>query len=506
MKVLESTSPRNHMSSRITLVRFPQPVSGNIKFPLLFLRAMLVFALATLFASLFQGKSNQTADSLQVWGKKPVLGYFMLTESLVEQLREDQLLNDDEIRTVSQIARHERRAISQLEYESKLYLSNPALSIIELRQRVAEYHYNDTLDAILNDSQIAMQTALPPARYALLVGWIEKQWRQEREKHGAALPAAARSYSIFATRYDSKGAYGVALPDKCLKFSNAGNHVCDEDGYTVNQGYSVYLSYKKSAAAVVIESGPWNVDDNYWSKANDFQPRRMFRDLAVGMPEAQAAFFNGYNGGRDQFGRKVSAPFGIDLARQVSIDIGLQPGNNDWINVTYLWTDSWSKGVSGTEASVEVINPIWVATPREDGSVVHVVEQGQTLWNIAAAYQVTLQEVLTLNDLTKDSLIFPGEELLIKSVSNIPESTSTQTVTSTRQVTGVPTITSTIQPQTALAAQPGLEDDEMIKEEQEILQPDNVLSGFDPLLLGIVAVFLLGVFLMLIGLLMRPKS
>lgn len=506
MKTLARASPRNHPVINITLDRYLLPASGKIRFSRSFSMIIWVLVLSSILAALVQIKSKEIDNPLLVWEKKPVLGYFLLTDSLVEQLRQEQILNDEEIRAISQVARRERQAITLLEYESRTYLSNPALSNAELRQRVAEYHYNDILDAILDDSRIDLQTKLEPVRYSLLVGWIEKQWQQEREAHGAVAPAAARSYSIFATRYDSKGAYGVALPDKCLKFSNAGNHVCDGDGYTVNQGYSVYLSYKKSTAAVVIESGPWNVDDNYWSKANDIQPRRMFRDLAVGMPEAQAAYFNGYNGGRDQFGRKVSAPFGIDLARQVSIDIGLQPGVNDWINVTFLWTDGWSKGSSGSDAGAEVINPIQIAAPKEDGSVVHVVEQGQTLWNIAAAYQVTLQEVLTLNDLTKDSLIFPGEELLIKSVSITPENTSTQTITSTRQVTEVPTLSSTIQPQTTLAAQPGLEDDELIKEEQETLQPDNVLSGFDPLLLGIVAVFLLGVFLMLIGLLMRTKS
>ena len=69
----------------------------------------------------------------------------------------------------------------------------------------------------------------------------------------------------------------------------------------------------------------------------------MFADLPAGMPEAQAAFFDGYNGGVDQYGREVIAPFGIDLGRQVSIDIGLEPGNNDWINITFAWTEGWDK-------------------------------------------------------------------------------------------------------------------------------------------------------------------
>jgi hypothetical protein len=103
----------------------------------------------------------------------------------------------------------------------------------------------------------------------------------------------------------------------------------------------VRLHYQDSKTVEVHESGPWNVDDNYWSKLSDPQPRRLFPDLPLGMPEAQAAYFDDYNNGEDQFGRNVTAPFGIDLSDAVSIDIGLQPGHNDWIDVTWLWTEDW---------------------------------------------------------------------------------------------------------------------------------------------------------------------
>ena len=41
------------------------------------------------------------------------------------------------------------------------------------------------------------------------------------------------------------------------------------------------------------------------------------------MPEAQAAYQNGYNGGKDQYGRTVLNPGGCDLSIQVAADIGL---------------------------------------------------------------------------------------------------------------------------------------------------------------------------------------
>src|SRR5690606_27233586 len=62
---------------------------------------------------------------------------------------------------------------------------------------------------------------------------------------------------------------------------------------------------------------------------------------------------------------------------------------------------------------VYVFEPVEVAEPREDGSVVHVVGEGQNLSYIAEAYEVAVSEIMALNRLTEDSLIHPGNELII---------------------------------------------------------------------------------------------
>lgn len=49
----------------------------------------------------------------------------------------------------------------------------------------------------------------------------------------------------------------------------------------------------------------------------------MFTDLPQGISEAQAAYFNDYNDGKDQFGRIVTNPAGIDLTPAVAADLGL---------------------------------------------------------------------------------------------------------------------------------------------------------------------------------------
>jgi LysM repeat protein len=58
--------------------------------------------------------------------------------------------------------------------------------------------------------------------------------------------------------------------------------------------------------------------------------------------------------------------------------------------------------------------PVLVATPGPDGSVVHTVQSGQTLWVIAATYKIQLADLLALNGMTDNSYIFPGDQLIIQ--------------------------------------------------------------------------------------------
>ncbi len=94
----------------------------------------------------------------------------------------------------------------------------------------------------------------------------------------------------------------------------------------------VLVSYKgRRALAPVWDVGPWNTKDNYWDPV-----REMWGDLPRGVPQAQAAYFDNYNGGLDEQGRKVTAPFGIDIADGTFWD-DLGMTHNDWVDVTFLW-------------------------------------------------------------------------------------------------------------------------------------------------------------------------
>jgi hypothetical protein len=154
---------------------------------------------------------------------------------------------------------------------------------------------------------------------------------------GVTTLATPLTYRVYATREGLVGgttANGhviktsdrfVALPSRRALASNGGTE------YQVRVCYPVT---GKCTTTSVWDVGPWNTKDDYW---NPSSVREMWKDLPQGKPEAQAAYQDGYNGGYDQFGRRPANPAGIDIADgSFWYDLGLS--NNDWVNVTYLWT------------------------------------------------------------------------------------------------------------------------------------------------------------------------
>jgi len=101
--------------------------------------------------------------------------------------------------------------------------------------------------------------------------------------------------------------------------------------------YQVQVSYKGRSATVPIwDIGPWNTRDNYWDGK-----RELFPDLPRYTPQALAAWRDGYNNGRDQYGRWVSFPASIDLADGTFWD-DLKMTVSDWVDVTFLWVNDSS--------------------------------------------------------------------------------------------------------------------------------------------------------------------
>lgn len=104
-----------------------------------------------------------------------------------------------------------------------------------------------------------------------------------------------------------------------------------------------------------------------------------------------------------------------------------------------------------------VIQPIMTSTPNPDGSVIHIVQYGETLWNIVEAYNIDMADLLAQNGLTEDDAIYPDQELLIIpaniELDETPQTTGTpgeETPTATR--TPSPTETRTPFPSPSVIA------------------------------------------------------
>ncbi|PKO04887.1 MAG: hypothetical protein CVU41_14895 [Chloroflexi bacterium HGW-Chloroflexi-3] len=75
-----------------------------------------------------------------------------------------------------------------------------------------------------------------------------------------------------------------------------------------------------------------------------------------------------------------------------------------------------------------LVSDVITATPQLDGSIIHEVLDGQSLWSIAIAYNVTIAEIIQWNNLIPTPVIFVGERLVVQIA---PTPTLSPTITNT---------------------------------------------------------------------------
>ena len=141
------------------------------------------------------------------------------------------------------------------------------------------------------------------------------------------------------------------------------------------------------------------------------------------------------------------------------------------------------------------IEPVATVTPQEDGSIIHIVQPGEVLLNIALAYNVKLSELYELNNLNDKSVIYPGEKIKIKgpdpTATPTETSTPTRIPTATRRPTRTPTSTPTITP-TSLPVTP-----------TPTVFAALPRNGPDPLLIAIGILLVIGIGFVIAGSLLR---
>jgi hypothetical protein len=173
-------------------------------------------------------------------------------------------------------------------------------------------------------------------------------------------PAPRQGPMIFATREGLVGrttanGHVVRAQDRFVALPS--RRALSREG---ESAFQVRLRYRdKSVIAPVWDVGPWNIRDDHWSPP---ERREQWRDLRQGLPQAQAAYQNGHNGGRDGFGRRVSNPAGIDLADGTFWrDLAMR--DNDWVSVEYLWSPDVAQAPA--PETTERREPSTSPTPRQ---------------------------------------------------------------------------------------------------------------------------------------------
>jgi uncharacterized protein YkwD len=105
-------------------------------------------------------------------------------------------------------------------------------------------------------------------------------------------------------------------------------------------------------------------------------------------------------------------------------------GDNSWYVMMVGWVAGGAQASGTSEASVPYV-PFILSEPDETGAIYHEVQPGQTAWTIAAQYGVDLAELLALNNLTADTILHPGDRIMVRpplSPTSAPSRTSTSVI------------------------------------------------------------------------------
>ena len=273
--------------------------------------------IATFLAVSTPWAAHAAMDVKQAVERKPVLSVVLDTDGRMDRFAAELDLDDGEIAALWGLATEERL------FDRDLHQDSPdAETWNQLVQEQAD-HSSMMLEQILG------------TRHEAFLQMLQQMFEQDSQRTEVGGSRTCLTYTVYGTQYVANTDYEVAIPDWAVKFANLGWG--NEPGYHGNN-YEVTMERSGYVNTVWVgDCGPWNIDDNFWNPASGPRPRRMFTDLPQGYPESEAAYYDGYNGGLDQYGRTVTNAAAIDQSLDVATAMGLAYLQNDWITVTYLW-------------------------------------------------------------------------------------------------------------------------------------------------------------------------
>ena len=267
--------------------------------------------------------------------KKPVLAVILSEQQNVDEFKAHFGLSARQVDAVLTATRHENRVLAQVFGESEIVLAaNRDLPKKEIAKKIAASDYDEKVAAAVARTKQRIEAIVPEDQSADLEGWVDEQWNQEvRAASEEDYTASSETYMVssqrkgircrvFATQYTGYTEREVALPHRNLKFGRQPRVRI----WRVSGGPSVGPRVK--------EVGPWNTYDNYWVQNKD---RTMYKRVPRCKPEAQVAYYQNFNKGKDEFGREVLNPAGVDLTPDVARSMGLEEHQNAWVWVRFPW-------------------------------------------------------------------------------------------------------------------------------------------------------------------------
>jgi hypothetical protein len=235
---------------------------------------------------------------------KAAVASILSDEGNAQEFRSEFDLDDEEMASVLAAAQKENETLAQLYAERQT-------------QEVAASDYNERVRQAVAETKASIEAVLGEEKASRLKEWVDAKFAQEgQEAEETAVVSEQVSASgsrtvlckVYATYYPTAYTrYEVALPHRALKFRDRYRKVPIRP---VNGGRHV--------KAPVKEVGPWNTYDNYWKARTTNEKKGEWRNLPRCVPEAQAAFYDNFHGGKDEGGRTVTNPAGLDLSPGVA--------------------------------------------------------------------------------------------------------------------------------------------------------------------------------------------
>lgn len=260
---------------------------------------------------------------------KTALSLILSEERNVREFQDEFGLDDNEVGRVLASVREENETLAREFAESeKVVAAKKTLPEEKVADEISASDYDETVEGAIAETKDGVTALLPEAGEPELKAWVDEQWREEVE--GASDGGTARVVEtkagtvlrckVFATQYIGHTRYEAALPHRALKFGSQPRVPINRDGRLIRPR--------------IKEVGPWNTYDNYWQTGRQ---RTMWKDLPRCMPEARAAYFHNYHRGKDEYGREVLNPAGVDLTPAAARGLGLRQYQNGWVYVRFPW-------------------------------------------------------------------------------------------------------------------------------------------------------------------------